>query len=117
MRQATVTLFFTLAVASVQATLPWVGAPFIKRSEKSTWTPPRETGRVDADVERANGWSPRPTDAPASLFGRKALEPRLEGFVMSANTCGYVASEWSEYTPKEMALKLIIAWFNTLTTV
>jgi hypothetical protein len=82
-----------LGASPAAALFPWIPAPFVKRSEKSTWTPPRETDAADANMELKRGWSPRPTQAP--LLGRMDLAPRLAGFTMGANTCGFIATEWS----------------------
>lgn len=76
--------------------LPWLSVPFVKRPDRSTWTPPRQTDALlDGNADLRRGWSPRPTAAPRPMFGAASLERRLDGFTMGANTCGFVASEWS----------------------
>ena len=71
---------------------PWFSIPsFFKRSDTSSWTPPKPTHRAEGNIELKK--SPQPTSAPR----RYELERRLAGFTMGGSTCGYVASEWSEF--------------------
>lgn len=74
---------------------PAVAWTKFSRAEKS-WSPPRETSPAENDAQFAQGWSPRPTDAPRALFGRMDLLPRADDYVLAPGTCGFVSSNEGE---------------------
>lgn len=102
---ATYTTYTTYTMHRTSALLLALGSPaaawlknsFFKSSAEESWTPPRETYVAEIDQFVAQGWTPRPTEAPKALFGRMELQPRLEGYTLGPNTCGFVASNASKY--------------------
>ena len=70
----------------------WFKFPPINSSPDESWTPPRETSLAEHEVHIAQGWSPRPTDAPKPLFGRMQLLARDDEYVLAPGTCGYIPS-------------------------
>ena len=58
----------------------------------AAWQPALETGAPDIEEQLAQGWSPRPTQAPKALFGRMQVLPRQEDYTMGDGTCGFISS-------------------------
>ncbi|CAM1506688.1 Fc.00g063290.m01.CDS01 [Cosmosporella sp. VM-42] len=75
----------------------WLKYPFLSSADES-WTPPRETVLPEVDENQvALGFSPRPTEAP-ELLARMELLPRLEGYTLGPDTCGFVSSNGNSFT-------------------
>lgn len=70
----------------------WLKNPFSSSQSDESWTPPRETSPAEHDAQFAQGWTPRPTDAPKPRFGRMNLLPRDDDYVLAPGTCGFIAS-------------------------
>jgi hypothetical protein len=70
----------------------WLKNPFSSSQSDESWTPPRETSPAEHDAQFAQGWTPRPTDAPKPRFGRMNLLPRDDDYVLAPGTCGFISS-------------------------
>lgn len=80
------------AASPVTAFLTFRG--LLKGSEKeATWLP-QETGTSTVDEA---GWSPRPTSSPGHGpdLAEFELFKRFSGYTMGTDTCGFVATDWS----------------------
>lgn len=83
-----------LLLASIAASpaMAFHRIPGVKRMNEPSWKPPMQTNAPDPTTVMEQGTSPRPTDAPE--FGAMELVKRNEQFVLSSDTCGYIAGFW-----------------------
>lgn len=82
----------------------WLKIPFVKSPTEETWTPPQETKAADSNGQVALQWSPRPTQAPR-LLARMELLPRLDGYTLGSDTCGFFDGNNSQCHDKLAVLK------------